>query len=154
VNIHCVENFLTGHDLSNFRLTLKTQSCPELFRCSECIFYYWGFLSNCTCLENRVALKIFTVLNILFTFWSFEQLARALKNKAALKFFKPGGRGAADPPSRTPMIASQSNGNPAFTVRAVCYCACFQSCDETYKIWCLRNFLRFDDLTNFMLTWI
>jgi len=42
------------------------------------------------------------------------------------------------------IVASHSNGNPAFTVRVVRYCACFQSCDWTYKIWSLGKFLSFD----------
>ena len=29
------------------------------------------------------------------------------------------------------MVASQSNGNPAFMMHAVGHCACSQSCDET-----------------------
>ena len=49
------------------------------------------------------------------------------------------------------------DGNPAFTVHAVGYCACFQSSDETYsmllrqQIWSLVKFLIFDGLTNFAL---
>jgi len=38
-------------------------------------------------LENRVALKIFTVLKYFLSFRIFDQLALALKNRAALKFF-------------------------------------------------------------------
>ena len=32
------------------------------------------------------------------------------------------------------IVASQSGGNPAFTVHAVCYCWCFQSRDESYSM--------------------
>jgi len=38
-------------------------------------------------------------------FRTFEQLALALKTEFALIFFKPGG-GAADPPPRTPLVAT------------------------------------------------
>jgi len=37
--------------------------------------------------RNRVALKIFTVVNILFTFRISEQLALAMKREISLKFF-------------------------------------------------------------------
>jgi len=36
-------------------------------------------------LKNRVALKVFGLLNILFTFSIFEQLALALKNRVCLE---------------------------------------------------------------------
>ena len=32
------------------------------------------------------------------------------------------------------IVASQSDGNLAFTVHAVCSCACFQSSDESYSM--------------------
>jgi len=70
-----------------------TCACPEkqlpwIFSLYWNIFYHSGLLSNQRLpWQNRVALKIFTVLNILFTFKIFEQLALALKNRVALEFF-------------------------------------------------------------------
>jgi len=58
VNIQCIENFFAVHDFG------ATCACPE---------------------NNRVALKIFTLVNILFVFRIFEQLALALKNRDPLK---------------------------------------------------------------------
>ena len=60
VNIHCIENFFTVHDFC------ATCACPE---------------------NNRVTLKIFTVVNILFIFRIFEQLALALKNRVSPEIF-------------------------------------------------------------------
>ena len=52
---------------------------PKIFTALNVLFYCSGFLSNCACPENRVALKFFTGLSILLTLRSFEQLALALK---------------------------------------------------------------------------
>ena len=60
MNIHCIENIFAVHDFG------ATCACPE---------------------NNRVALKIFVVVNILFVFRIFEQLALALKNRVSPESF-------------------------------------------------------------------
>jgi len=47
-------------------LALKTEFALEFFHCIEYLFYHLEFLSNFAhALKNRVAVKIFTVLNML-----------------------------------------------------------------------------------------
>jgi len=83
---HRIENFFTVQDF------WATCSCPEKqsatwqFSQYRIYFCHSGFLSTfALALKNRVALKIFTVLNILLTFRIFEQLALALKNRVWLE---------------------------------------------------------------------
>jgi len=53
--------------------------------CIEYIFLSFRIFEQLAlALKNRVALKIFTVLNLRFTFNIFEQLALALKTECAL----------------------------------------------------------------------
>ena len=84
---HCTE-YIFYHlgFLSNLRLPWKKQSCYENFRYSEYTFYIQDFYQLALDLKTEFPLKIFTVLNIFFTFRSFEQLALALKNRGCPEF--------------------------------------------------------------------
>ena len=84
--VHCIEIFFIFQDF------LATFACPEKqsvpwIRCIEyVIFIIQNFEQFALALKNRVALKIFTVLNIIFTFRIFEQLVLALKNRVCPEF--------------------------------------------------------------------
>ena len=95
-------------------LTLKKQSCPEIFHCIEYTFYIKDFEQLALALKNRVSLKYSTVWNIFLhsKFWAscacpekqsgpgiftvlnmyflslriLEQLALALKSRGCPKF--------------------------------------------------------------------
>jgi len=79
VNIHCIANFFTVHDLR------ATCTCPEKTELPWKFSLYWIhflpfriFQQLCACPEKHSCFA-FTVLNIFFTFRIFEQLAHALK---------------------------------------------------------------------------
>ena len=80
--------FLSFRIFEQLAFVLKNRVRPDIFHWIEYTFHIQDFWATCACPEkNRVALKIFTVLNILFPFRIFEQLVLALETEFALKFF-------------------------------------------------------------------
>jgi len=87
--------FIVWNILFTFRifeqlaLVLKKRVCSRIFHCIEYLFFIiQDFWATCACPEkNRVAQKIFTVLEYILSFRIFEQLSLALKNRVALKIF-------------------------------------------------------------------
>ena len=80
--IHCIECILYPSEF------WTTCACPEKQSLPRKCSLHWNndFWGTCACSDNRVFLKIFTVLNIVFTFSISEQLVLALKNRVCPEF--------------------------------------------------------------------
>ena len=91
----CMHRFL-----SNFALALKNRGCREFTVLNIYFLLFRIFEQLALALQNRAALKIFTVLNIFFIIQGFWAICTCPENRVCPENFQARGAAAPPPPPR------------------------------------------------------